>query len=217
MYTAERMRRFATYCLTLFAIVLVVESSARCAAIWKLILKNGSVIECDGAPLIVNDVYMYRRTDGKNGNLAADQVDREKTDKINNVDRRQWRANGGAMTEPALTVLAGSPSSEILTLRDADFDAQVLKSQTPVMVEFLATWCGYCRRFEPTVQAIASEYAGRIRVGKLDIDKSPATARRYGIDGTPTVMLFKDGKVVGTIDGFVEKSEVVRMLRSGLL
>ena len=216
MYTAERMRRLATYCLTLFATMLVVESSARCAAIWKLILKNGSVIECDGTPLIVNDVYMFRRTDGKNYNLAADQVDREKTDQINKVDRRQWRALDGLATEQAPIVPAGNPSSDILTLRDADFDAQVLKSQTPVMVEFLATWCGYCRRFEPTVQAIASEYAGRIRVGKVDIDKSPATARRYGIDGTPTVMLFKEGKVAGTIDGFVDKAEVVRMLRSGL-
>ena len=216
MYTAERMRRFATYCLTLFAIMLVVESSTRCAAIWKLILKNGSVIECDGAPLIVNDVYMFRWTDGKNYNLAADQVDREKTDQVNKVDRRQWRALDGPAQEQALIVSAENPSSEILALRDADFDAQVLKSPTPVMVEFLATWCGYCRRFEPTVQAIASEYAGRLRVGKLDIDKSPATARRYGIDGTPTVMLFKEGKVAGTIDGFVDKAEVVRMLRSGL-
>ena len=216
MYTAERMRRLATYCFTLFAIMLVVDSSARCAAIWKLVLKNGRVIECDGAPLIVNDVYMFRRTDGKNYNLAADQVDREKTDRINNVDRRQWRALDGPGAEQGPIVPAGNPSFDILTLRDADFDAQVLKSQTPVMVEFLATWCGYCRRFEPTVQAIASEYAGRIRVGKLDIDKSPATARRYGVDGTPTVMLFKEGKVVGTIDGFVDKAEVVRMLRSGL-
>ena len=214
MYTAERMRRLATYCLTLFATMLVVESSAVCAAIWKLVLKNGSVIECDGAPLIVNDVYMFRRTDGKNYNLAADQVDREKTDRINNVDRLKWRALDGPAAEQAPNVSAGS--SDILTLRDADFDAQVLKSKTPMMVEFLATWCGYCRRFEPTVQAIASEYAGRLRVGKLDIDKSPATARRYGIEGTPTVMLFKEGKVVGTIDGFVEKAEVVRMLRSGL-
>ena len=166
MYTAERMRRFATYCLTLFAIMLVVESSTRCAAIWKLILKNGSVIECDGAPLIVNDVYMFRWTDGKNYNLAADQVDREKTDQVNKVDRRQWRALDGPAQEQALIVSAENPSSEILALRDADFDAQVLKSPTPVMVEFLATWCGYCRRFEPTVQAIASEYAGRLRVGK---------------------------------------------------
>jgi thioredoxin 1 len=210
------MRRIATYCLTLFAIALVVESSAGCAAIWKLVLKNGSVIECDGAPLIVNDVYMFRRTDGKNYNLAADQVDREKTDQINKVDRMKWRALDGSAQEQASIVPAGNASSEILTLRDADFEARVLKSRTPVMVEFLATWCGYCRRFEPTVQAIASEYAGRVQVGKLDIDKSPATAERYGVDGTPTLMLFKEGKVVGTIDGLVDKAEVVRMLRSGL-
>jgi thioredoxin 1 len=209
------MRRFATYCLTLVAILLVVESSAKCAANWKLVLKNGSVIECDGVPMIVDGVYMFRQTDGKDGNLAADQIDQQKTDQANKVDRQQWRAVDGSSRERD-SAAVGTASSEIMTLRDADFDARVLKSQTPVMVEFLATWCGYCKRFEPTVQAIASEYAGRLRVGKVDIDRSPATASRYGVDGTPTTVLFKQGKVVGTIDGFVEKAEVIRMLRSGL-
>src|ERR1019366_9717751 len=111
MYTAERMRRIVTYCLTLFAMMLVVESSARCAAIWKLILKNGSVIECDGTPLIVNDVYMFRRTDGKNYNLAADQVDREKTDQINKVDRRQWRGLAGRATGHGPIVCVRGPRS----------------------------------------------------------------------------------------------------------
>jgi thioredoxin 1 len=208
------MRRFVTYCLTLLAILLVVESSARCAANWKLVLKNGSVIECDGVPMIVDGVYMFRQSDGKDGNLAADQIDQQKTDQANKVDRRQWRAV--ANVQDSAAVVAGNASSDIMTLRDADFDPQVLKSQTPVLVEFWATWCGYCRRFEPTVEAIASEYAGRLRVGKVDVDKSPATAARYGIDGTPTVVLFKQGKVVGTIDGFVEKAEVVRMLHAGL-
>ncbi len=210
------MRRFAAYCLTLLAITLVAGSSAVCAANWKLILKNGRVIECDGAPLIIDGTYMFRQVDGKNGNLPADRIDLEKTDRANKVERRQWRAADGPAREQDPVGAAGSASSEILAFRDADFEAQVLRSQTPVMVEFSATWCGYCRRFEPTVQAIASEYAGRLRVGKLDIDQSPATARRYGIGGTPTVLLFKQGKVVGTIDGFVEKAEVVRMLRSDL-
>jgi thioredoxin 1 len=211
MYTTVRMRRFATYCLTLFAIMLVTASSTQCATNWKLVLKNGRVIECAGAPIIANDIYMLRLADGRNATLAADQVDREKTDQVNKVDRQQWRETGGETPEVAV-----SPSSGILTLRDADFDAQVLKSKTPVMVEFFATWCGYCTRFEPTVQAIAGEYAGRLRVGKIDIDRNRATAQRYGIDGTPTVLLFKQGQIVGTIDGFVPKAEVVRMLRSGL-
>ncbi|HEY1217560.1 MAG: thioredoxin [Bryobacteraceae bacterium] len=210
------MRRFATYCLTLVAILLVVESSARCAANWKLILKNGSAIECDGAPMIVDGVYMFRQADGKDGNLAADQIDIEKTNQANKVDRRQWRAVGGSATEQDSAGVAVTGGSDILTLRDADFDARVLKSQTPVMVEFWATWCGPCRRFEPTVEAIASEYAGRLRVGKVDIDQSPATTRRYGIDGTPTVVLFKQGQPVGTIVGVADKAEVARMLRSAL-
>jgi thioredoxin 1 len=132
------------------------------------------------------------------------------------VDRRQWRAVGGSATEQDSAGVAVTGGSDILTLRDADFDARVLKSQTPVMVEFWATWCGPCRRFEPTVEAIASEYAGRLRVGKVDIDQSPATTRRYGIDGTPTVVLFKQGQPVGTIVGVADKAEVARMLRSAL-
>ncbi|MGB7759615.1 MAG: thioredoxin [Bryobacteraceae bacterium] len=210
------MRRFATYCLTLVAILLVVVSSARCAASWKLILRNGSAIECDGAPMIVDDVYMFRQTDGKNGNLPADQIDVEKTDRANKVDRREWRAVGVSAKGQDSALMVGGSSSDILTLRDADFDARVLQSQTPVMVEFWATWCGPCRQFEPTVNAIASEYAGRLRVGKVDIDQSPATAKRYSINGTPTVVLFKQGQRVGSIVGVADKTEVARMVRAGL-
>ncbi|MGO9232380.1 MAG: thioredoxin [Bryobacteraceae bacterium] len=210
------MRRFATYRLTLVAILLVVESNALCAATWKLFLKNGSAIECDGAPMIVDGVYMFRQTDGENGNLPADQIDVEKTDRANKVDRREWRAVGVPERAHESSRAIGDSSSGILTLRDADFDARVLKSETPVMVEFWATWCGPCRQFEPTVKAIASEYAGRIKVGKVDIDQSPATTRRYGINGTPTVVLFKQGQPVGSIVGATDKAELARMLRSGL-
>jgi len=210
------MRGFATYLLTLVAILLVVESNALCAATWKLLLKNGSAIECDGAPMIVDGVYMFRQTDGENGNLPADQIDVEKTDRANKVDRREWRAVGVPERAHDSSRAIGDSSSGILTLRDADFDARVLKSETPVMVEFWATWCGPCRQFEPTVNAIASEYAGRIKVGKVDIDQSPATTRRYGINGTPTVVLFKQGQPVGSIVGAADKAELARMLRSGL-
>jgi thioredoxin 1 len=215
MYTTERMRRFATYCLTLVAILLVVVSNTECAASWKLILKNGSVIECDGAPMIVDDVYMFRQKDGENGNLPAGQIDVEKTDRVNQVDRREWRAVGVSREQDS-AVVVGNSRSDIMTLRDADFDARVLQSQKPVMVEFWATWCRPCRQFEPTVNAIASEYAGRLRVGKVDIDQSPATAKRYSINGTPTVVLFKQGQRVGSIVGVADKTEVARMVRSGL-
>jgi thioredoxin 1 len=159
---------------------------------------------------------MVRQTDGKTYELAGDQVYREKTGQINTVNAPPRRAIEDWAKEQAPTVPSGHAVPQILALRDTNFNAQVLKSQTPVLVEFMTTWCGYCRLFEPTVQAIAKEYAGRIRVGKVDIDTSPESAARYGIDGTPTVLLFKDGKVVGTIDGFASKAEVVRMLRSNL-
>jgi thioredoxin 1 len=208
------MRRLAITCLTLLAITLAIASNAQSATTWKLVLKNGRVIECDGAPLVVNDVYMFRKADGKDYGLAVDQVDREKTDQLNKVDQQQWRALDGAAAQPASASPSGNRDSRILTVRDADFNARVLQSETPVMVEFVATWCGYCTLFEPTVQSIASEYAGRVTVAKMDIDRSPATASRYGVDGTPTVILFKAGKAVGTIDGYVPKSEVLRMLRA---
>lgn len=182
---------------------------------WKLVLKSGRVVECDGAPLIIDGVYTFRQKDGTPGSIPADQIDREKTDRANDVDRRQWRPSGGPVTRDSGGAVA-RPSSGIISLHDADFDEQVLESRTPVMVEFWASWCGYCRKFEPTVQAIASEFAGRVRVGRLDVDRNPATTERYGVDGTPTVLLFKQGRVVGTIDGVVEKAEVVEMLRAHL-
>ena len=183
---------------------------------WKLVLKNGTVVVCDGAPLIIDGVYTFTGKDGKPGTVDAGQVDREKTDRANTVDKKQWRAVGGSARQQETVETAERASADIMTLRDADFSAQVLESKTPVLVEFWATWCGYCRRFEPTVKAIAGEYAGQIRVGKLDIDLNPATARRYGISGTPTVLLFKEGRVVGAIDGAADKAEVAQMLRAHL-
>lgn len=210
------MCRRALCYFTLAAILLAAASSAWCAAPWKLILKDGGVIECDGAPLIINDVYMFRHMDGKSGRLAADQVDREKTDQINNVDPRKWRV--ASTSEPERPSIASpvSASAGLLKFRDADFDAQVLRSATPVMVEFQASWCHYCRQIEPILQTIASEYAGRIRVGQIDIDQSRALAQRYHATAPPTTLIFKDGKVVATLNGYVEKPAVIRFLQSGL-
>ncbi|SRR5579871_314262 len=176
------------------------------AAPWKLVLKDGTAVMCDAAPIAINDVYMCRDTDGKEVSLPADQVDREKTDKANKVTPgpRQWRMIGQSVYEPA----AGG----ITAVRDADFDAAVLESTTPVLVEFGATWCGYCKKLEPTLESIAAQYAGRLKVFSLDIDQNRATSRRYGIYALPTLMLFTRGQAAATIRGAADKSTVTRIL-----
>jgi thioredoxin 1 len=182
-----------------------------CATAWKLVLKSGKTVECDGAPIVVNGVYLFRDSDGKDGSLAAEQIDQEKTDGANHVapPPRQWRMIGETVTEPLR-------AAGLRNLSEADFDAEVLRSKTPVLVEFSAAWCGYCRKIEPSVVSIAGEYSGRLKVGKLDVDRNRAIANRYRVAGLPTMMLFKEGRVVATIRGYAPKAEMVEMLHSAL-
>lgn len=99
-----------------------------------------------------------------------------------------------------------------LTFTDANFDTEVLKSDIPVLVDFWAEWCGPCRMMSPTIDAIAAEYAGKVKVGKLNVDENGAAAMRYGIRGIPTLLLFKNGNVVEQRVGAIGKTDVQRML-----
>ncbi len=102
------------------------------------------------------------------------------------------------------------------TFTDASFDKEVLNSETPVLVDFWAEWCGPCRMMGPTVDQVATDYSGKVKVGKLDVDSNQQTAARYGIRGIPTLLLFKGGKIVEQKVGAIGKPEFQKMLDSHL-
>ena len=97
-------------------------------------------------------------------------------------------------------------SDKVMTFTDGEFDAEVLKSATPVLVDFWAEWCGPCRALAPTIDAVATDYAGKVKVGKLNVDENPAITMQYMVRGIPTVLIFKAGQVVDQIVGSVDKA-----------
>ncbi len=96
---------------------------------------------------------------------------------------------------------------------DANFKSEVLESKTPVLVDFWAEWCGPCKMVAPVVEELAKEYDGKLRVGKVDVDSNQQTAMQFGVRSIPTLLIFKNGKVVDQIVGAVPK----RMLAEKVL
>jgi thioredoxin 1 len=103
-------------------------------------------------------------------------------------------------------------SDKVATFTDSNFDADVIKAAQPVLVDFWAEWCGPCRMIGPTIEELAGEYDGKIRVGKLNVDENQQTTVNFGVRGIPAVMLFKGGKMVDQVIGAADKREFKRMI-----
>jgi thioredoxin 1 len=103
-------------------------------------------------------------------------------------------------------------SEQIREVNEDNFEQVVLQSDRPVLVDFWAPWCGPCRALAPTLEAIATDWAGRARVVKLNVDVSPSSAERFSVRAIPTLILFKNGREVGRLLGAVNKTEIARKL-----
>lgn len=105
----------------------------------------------------------------------------------------------------------GKKMSEII-ITSENFEEEVIKSDIPVLVDFFATWCGPCGALSPIIEEIAEEYAGKVKVGKVDVDEQPALARKFRVMSIPALLFFKNGEVYQTIVGFRPKEQIVPYL-----
>jgi thioredoxin len=105
-------------------------------------------------------------------------------------------------------------ANNIVHVSDDNFDREVLQSPMPVLIDFWAPWCGPCRAIAPVIDTLAEEYAGNLKVGKMNVDENPRTPARYGVRGIPNLVLFKDGQVRQQIVGAVPKTQLVKAIAS---
>ena len=103
-------------------------------------------------------------------------------------------------------------SENLIHVTDKSFDSDVLQSETPVLVDYWAEWCGPCKIIAPILDEVSSEYTDKLRIAKLDVDQNQATSMKYGIRGVPTLMLFKEGNIVATHVGALTKSQLTAFI-----
>ena len=101
-----------------------------------------------------------------------------------------------------------SDMSDVIKVNDGNFDAEVMNSQQPVLLDFSATWCGPCKQLEPLVEELAREYKGRLKVGSVDVEEAPNTSMRFGVISVPTLILIKNGQVHGQQVGALPKTKL---------
>ena len=101
-------------------------------------------------------------------------------------------------------------------ITDDNFETEVIKSDKPVLIDFWAVWCGPCKLIAPIVEELATEYDGKVKIGKLDVDSNQQTSIKFGVRSIPTLLLFKDGNLKDTIIGAVPKSKIVEKLNAVL-
>ncbi|MFH1952271.1 MAG: thioredoxin TrxA [Pseudomonadota bacterium] len=103
--------------------------------------------------------------------------------------------------------------ADLLHVTDGNFDEEIVKADTPAMVDFWAEWCGPCKMVGPAVEALAEEYEGKIKIAKMNVDENRATPAKFGIRSIPTLILFKNGEVAHTIVGALSKSDLEKELK----
>jgi thioredoxin 1 len=106
----------------------------------------------------------------------------------------------------------GHPVANVLEISDATFDKEVLQSAQPVLIDFWAPWCGPCKAIGPVVEELSNEYAGKLKVVKMNVDDNPQTPSKYGVRGIPNLIVFKGGKVHDQIVGAVPKAHLVKAI-----
>ena len=107
-------------------------------------------------------------------------------------------------------------AENVIEFNDQNFDSDVLEAGTPVLVDFWAVWCGPCKAIAPIVEEIANDYRGKVKVGKMDVDRNNQVAMRYGIRSIPTLLVFNNGEVVDQVIGNVGKESIESMLNKAL-
>ncbi|HIJ78576.1 MAG: thioredoxin [Desulfobulbaceae bacterium] len=107
-------------------------------------------------------------------------------------------------------------SDKVIQVSDGDFDARALKSDVPFLLDFWAPWCGPCKAIGPVIDELADEFAGKLKIGKMNVDDNPATPGKYGIRAIPTLILFKGGEVVDQVTGAVGKKQLAAMIEKAL-
>lgn len=107
-------------------------------------------------------------------------------------------------------------SEKVLAFGDGNFETEVLQSTIPVLVDFWASWCAPCKAIAPLIDTLAEDYEGKVKIGKVNVDENPATPAKFGIRGIPTIILFKDGKVMDQVVGAVPKAQLEALLKKAL-